>query len=50
MSNTEQIVSPAGAMLLYGARKNVCLVSLKCDVIESFASVTLFTVQSSPTR
>jgi hypothetical protein len=50
MSKTEQIVSPAGAMLLYGASKNMRLVSPECDVIESFVSVTLITVQSSPTR
>jgi hypothetical protein len=50
MIKTEQIVSPAGAMLLYGASKNVRLVSPKCDGRESFASVTLIIVHSSPAR
>jgi hypothetical protein len=50
MSKTEQFVASADAMLLYAVATNVHLVSPKCEGSDSFASVTLITVHSSPTR
>jgi hypothetical protein len=50
MSNTEQIVASAAAMLSYAATTNVRLVSLECDARESFASLEFITVHASPTR
>jgi hypothetical protein len=50
MSNTEQIVASAAAMLSYAATTNVRLVSLECDARESFASLAFITVHASPTR
>jgi hypothetical protein len=50
MSKTEQFVASAGAMLFWAASTNVHLVSPKCNGRESFASVTLIIVHSSPAR